>query len=76
MGKVLRFKPRGTNAPTTDHPAARPDAIKEGDLRQSIKALCNRCHHVWWAPKIGACPRCSGTNIAKVAEQALDYKRV
>lgn len=77
MGKVLTFQPRSTSTDkTTEHPAALPDAITKGDLRQSIKALCHRCNHVWWAPTIGACPRCNCTNIAKVAEQALDYKRV
>lgn len=80
MAKVLPFQQRSTSVttPTNEHPAARQDALQNGDLRQSVKLLCHECHYVWWAPRLGKCPRpyCGSERVVKVAEQALDYKRV
>jgi uncharacterized paraquat-inducible protein A len=80
MAKILTFKSRSKNtqqaAPKGQHPASRDGAIEQGDLRQSTKALCHDCHNVWWAPKIGVCPRCKSEHVQAVASQPLDYKRV
>lgn len=81
MGVVVPFEkvPKkkvdaGIAVPNSD--ATLEERMAVGDLRKSKKAICHECQHLWWAPTIGKCPRCTATNVQVVREQELDYKRV
>lgn len=52
------------------------DLRKHGDLRDMVKGQCAGCHNEWWAPVLGACPRCRGTVINELERMRLGAPRV
>lgn len=54
------------------------EMLRKGDLRDMVKGQCANatCQNEWWAPVLGACPRCRGTVVNELERKRTGAPRV